>query len=44
MKLDLRAIQCFWINVDTDIEKAAQMESLLDRLQIKRRRRFSGIT
>ncbi|MDF1844084.1 MAG: hypothetical protein P1U77_21815 [Rubripirellula sp.] len=44
MKLDLRAIQCIWINVDTDIEKAAQMESLLDRLQIKRRRRFSGIT
>ncbi|MDG2223119.1 MAG: hypothetical protein P8L85_17190 [Rubripirellula sp.] len=44
MKIDLRAIQCVWINVDTDIEKAAQMESLLDRLRIKHRRRFSGIT
>ena len=44
MKLDLRTIPCVWINVDADTEKAAQMESLLDRLGIRNRRRFSGVT
>ena len=44
MKLDLRTIPCVWINVDADTEKAAQMESLLDRLGIRNRSRFSGVT
>ena len=44
MDIDLRQIPCVWINVDADTEKAAQMESLLDRLGIRDRSRFSGVT
>ena len=44
MNIDLRTIPCVWINVDADTEKASQMESLLDRLGIRDRSRFSGIT
>lgn len=44
MDIDLRQIPCVLINVDADTEKAAQMESLLDRLGIRDRSRFSGVT
>ncbi len=44
MNIDLRQIPCVWINVDTDTEKASQMEALLDRLDIRNHRRFSGVT
>ncbi len=44
MKIDLRATVCSWINVDADVEKALQMESLLGRVQIQQHRRFSGVT
>lgn len=44
MKIDLRQTRCVWINVDADVEKAAQMESMLDRLGIHDRQRFSGVT
>ena len=40
MNIDLRTIPWVWINVDSDGEKAAQMESLLDRLGIRDRSRF----
>ena len=44
IKIDLRATVCSWINVDADVEKASQMESLLGRVQVQQHRRFSGVT
>lgn len=44
MNIDLHEIPCVWINVDADVEKAEQMESLLAGLGIRDRRRFSGVT
>ena len=44
MKIDLRNVRTRWINVDKDIDKARQMNELLDGLGFQNSERFSAIT
>ena len=42
MRIDIRELNCRWINLDTATDNAERMNNLCDKLEIKNNKRFSA--